>query len=159
VIISLTGLGTHWVTGFGSDPLAVCRKERKMGDRFDTHGDFSWTELLTRDVEGSKKFYKELLGWEMDEMPMTEGAYTVLKAGGQGVGGIMAMPPQIPSQVPPHWAPYVTVNDVDAVAKKAQKLGAEALVPPTDIPSVGRFYTFRDPQGAILSVISYIKKS
>jgi predicted enzyme related to lactoylglutathione lyase len=140
--------------------LPVCRKEKKMGNRFETHGDFSWTELLTRDVEGSKKFYNDLLGWETEEMKMKEGGtYTVLKAGGQGVGGIMAMPSQVPSHVPPHWAPYVTVNDVDAVAKKAEELGAETIVPPTDIPDVGRFYTFKDPQGAVLSVISYIKKS
>lgn len=129
-----------------------------MGNRFETHGDFSWTELLTRDVAGAKKFYRELLGWEMDDMPMPEGeAYTVLKAGGEGVGGIMAMPPQVPSSVPPHWAPYVTVNDVDAVAKKAEKLGAKTIVPPKDIPNVGRFYTFQDPQGAVLSVIAYKK--
>ncbi|MFH1221282.1 MAG: VOC family protein [Candidatus Eisenbacteria bacterium] len=131
-----------------------------MGNRFETHGDFSWTELLTRDFEKSKKFYKELLGWEVEDMPMTEGEpYTVLKAGGQGVGGIMAMPPQVPAQVPAHWSPYVTVDDVDAVARKAGTLGAETLVPPTDIPGVGRFYTFKDPQGAILSVITYTKKA
>ncbi len=102
-----------------------------MGNRFETHGDFSWTELMTRDVEKSKKFYKELLGWEMEAMPMTGGeSYTVLKAGGEGVGGIMAMPPQVPAQVPSHWSTYVTVDDVDAVAKKAVALGAETLVPP-----------------------------
>jgi predicted enzyme related to lactoylglutathione lyase len=131
-----------------------------MGNRFETHGDFSWTELMTRDVEASRKFYTDLLGWETEEMKMKDGtSYVVLKAGGQGVGGIMAMAPQVPPQVPPHWAPYVTVDDVDAVAKKAEELGAETIVPPTDIPDVGRFYTFKDPHGAVLSVISYIKKS
>ena len=40
-----------------------------MGNRFETHGDFSWTELMTRDVEAAKKFYGELLGWEMDDEP------------------------------------------------------------------------------------------
>jgi predicted enzyme related to lactoylglutathione lyase len=129
-----------------------------MGNRFETHGDFSWTELLTRDVAGSKKFYKDLLGWDMDETPIGEGQpYIVLKAGGQGVGGIMAMPREVPSFVPAHWAPYVTVDDVDAVAKQAAELGAEMIVPPKDIPNVGRFCTFKDPQGAILSVIAYTK--
>jgi predicted enzyme related to lactoylglutathione lyase len=131
-----------------------------MANRFETHGDFSWTELLTRDVAGARKFYKELLGWEMEDMPMHEGeSYIVLKAGKDAVGGIMTMPAQIPRQVPPHWSTYVTVDDVDAVAKKAEKLGAKTLVPPTDIPGVGRFYTFSDPQGAVLSVITYLKKA
>ena len=131
-----------------------------MCNRFETHGDFSWTELMTRDVAGSKEFYKAVLGWEMEDTPMGEGgAYTVLKAGGQGVGGIMAMPKEVPAFVPPYWAAYVTVKDVDAVAKQAKALGAELLVPPMDIPNVGRFCTFKDPQGAVLSVITYLKKS
>jgi predicted enzyme related to lactoylglutathione lyase len=129
-----------------------------MGNRFETYGDFSWCELMTRDVDGSKKFYKQVLGWEMEEMPMEGGAYTIIKAGGQGVAGIMAMPPKVPKEVPSHWAAYVTVDDADAVAKKAQDAGATIVVPPTDVPKVGRFCTFQDPQGAVLSVMAYFKK-
>lgn len=33
-----------------------------MADIFDTLGDFSWCELLTKDVNASKEFYKHLLG-------------------------------------------------------------------------------------------------
>jgi predicted enzyme related to lactoylglutathione lyase len=132
--------------------------EVSMGNRFETPGDFSWTELMTRDIEGAKKFYGEVLGWEMEDMPMGEGQpYTVLKAGGAGVGGIMPMPESVPQHVPPHWAAYVTVEDVDATAKKAEQSGATVIVPPTDIPNVGRFCTFQDPQGAVLSVITYKK--
>ena len=130
-----------------------------MGDRFETHGAFSWAELMTRDVEGSKKFYKELIGWEMEEMPMGQGGtYTVLKAGGEAVAGMMTMPAEVPEMVPNHWAAYITVDDVDAVAKKAQELGATMIVPPTDIPGVGRFSTFQDPQGGVINVIKYLKK-
>ena len=129
-----------------------------MGNRFETHGDFSWSELMTRDIEGSKKFYRDVLGWEMDEMPMQEGVYTVLKAGGEAVGGIMPMPAEVPEMVPTHWATYVTVGDVDAVAKKAQEMGATIIVPPRDIPDVGRFATIQDPQGGVINVIQYLKK-
>ena len=127
-----------------------------MGDRFKTHGDFSWCELMTNDVDASKGFYSKVLGWTIDEMPMAEGEpYNVIKVGGQGVGGIMKMPKEVPPGVPPHWQSYVTVDDVDAAAKKAGELGATAIVPPTDIPNVGRFYVFKDPQGAVLALIQY----
>ena len=126
-----------------------------MPNRFKTHGDFSWTELMTTDVDGAKSFYKEILGWAMEEMPMGGGTYTVLKASGEGVGGIMAMPTGVPPGTPPHWAAYVTVDDVDAIAAKVAEHGGQVLVPPQDIPNVGRFCTFQDPQGAVLSVISY----
>ena len=130
-----------------------------MADRFDTHGAFSWCELLTNDVDSAKKFYKELLGWAMEDEPIGEGAgtYTILKVNGQPIGGIMAMPPQVPPGTPPHWGTYVTVGDVDAVAQKAQELGAKILVPPRDSPDA-RFCVFEDPQGAVLSIITYSKK-
>lgn len=128
-----------------------------MADRFDTHGDFSWCELLTRDVDASKKFYKELLGWTMEDVPMEDGSYTILRVDGQPVGGIMKMPPQVPPEAPAHWGTYVTVNDVDSVAQKAQELGGRILVPPTDSPDA-RFCVFEDPQGAVLSVIHHSKK-
>jgi predicted enzyme related to lactoylglutathione lyase len=128
-----------------------------MADKFDTHGDFSWCELLTRHVDASKKFYKELLGWKMEDVPMENSAYTILKANGRPVGGIMKMPPQVPAEAPSHWGTYVTVDDVDAVAQKAQQLGAKILVPPTDVPDA-RFCVFEDPQGAVLSIIHYSKK-
>jgi predicted enzyme related to lactoylglutathione lyase len=52
----------------------------------------------------------------------------------------------------------VTVEDVDATAKKAEALGAKTLVPPTDIPKIGRFCMLQDPQGAVIAVIAYVKE-
>jgi predicted enzyme related to lactoylglutathione lyase len=60
--------------------------------------------------------------------------------------------------MPPNWGAYVTVDDVDATAVLAEKLGGKILVPPTDIPTVGRFSVIQDPQGAVLSAITYVKK-
>ncbi len=128
-----------------------------MKDPFKTHGKFSWCELMTTDVEAAKQFYADLLGWQMNDMPMEGMTYTVLKAGAEEVGGMMAKPPEA-AETPPHWGCYVTVDDVDAVAKKAEALGAKTIVPPTDIPEVGRFYVFQDPQGAVLSLITYVEK-
>jgi hypothetical protein len=42
----------------------------------------------------------------------------------------------------------VAVTDCDASANKVTKLGGKVLVPPTDIPNVGRFAIVQDPQGA-----------
>jgi predicted enzyme related to lactoylglutathione lyase len=88
---------------------------------------------------------------------MQDCSYTILKTDDRPVGGIMKMPPQVPPEAPSHWGSYVTVDDVDAAAKKAQQLGAKILVPPTDSPDA-RFCVFEDPQGAVLSIIHYAKK-
>jgi predicted enzyme related to lactoylglutathione lyase len=116
------------------------------------HGAFGWCELMTTDVQAATRFYTELLGWTTEEVPGM--SYTVVKTGDVSIGGIMSSPPQA-ACAPPHWGTYVTVDDVDATARKAQELGATTIVPLTDIPNVGRFYTFQDPQGAVISVITY----
>lgn len=118
------------------------------------HGMFSWFELLTSDVAGAKKFYKSLFGWKTADMSMPGMKYTTISAGGDEVAGMMAMPPKA-KKMPPHWGAYVTVDDVDATAKKAVKLGGKVIVPAQDVPGVGRFCVIQDPQGAMLSVITY----
>jgi len=122
------------------------------------HGAFSWCELMTSDAAAAKAFYSKVFGWtmadeEMKEMGMT---YTVLKANGQDVGGLMPLSaPQIQGNPPPHWGVYVTVEDVDATVELIKELGGTILVEPNDIPDVGQFAVFQDPQGATLSIISY----
>lgn len=125
-----------------------------MIDVFKQHGAFSWSELQTTDVEGAKKFYSALLGWTTEEFPSEEMPYTVAKVAGTDIGGIMSLPPQC-AGMSPHWGVYITVDDVDASAKKATELGGEILVPPMDIKDVGRFAVLRDPQGAVFSIIKY----
>ncbi len=127
-------------------------------DRFERAGDFSWVELQTTDLEEAKSFYQEIFGWEYSESEMPEGVYVEIKAAGQPVGGMMAMPEGVPPGTPAHWLPYVTVKDVDGVAQRAGELGGRLLVPPTDIPNVGRFCILQDPQGAVISAIQYLKR-
>ena len=49
------------------------------------------------------------------------------------------------------WLGYVAVPDVDAAAKRAEKLGGRIVHGPEDIPQVGRFAILADPQGAALA--------
>jgi predicted enzyme related to lactoylglutathione lyase len=125
---------------------------------FATHGAFSWNELTTSDTKAARKFYGTLLGWQFKDMDMGESTYTVINVDGQGVGGITSVPPNAQG-MPPTWGGYVTVDDVDAVVARVAGLGGRVLLAPTDIPTVGRFATIMDPQGATLSLITYAKKN
>lgn len=119
-----------------------------------TLGRFSWCELVTTDVEGAKEFYETLFGWDLEDMSMDGIPYTVVKAGDEALGGIMAAPPE--ARAPqPMWGTYVTVEDIDAVAAVAEELGGRVLVTPRDVPNVGRVCMIQDPQGAIVSAIAY----
>ena len=117
-----------------------------------THGAFSWPELMTADPDSAVKFYGKLLGWTNQVMPMPQGDYHLQMIGKQPVAGIMNLPqPELPTV----WVHYITVDDVDAVAEAAVKLGGKVEVPPMDIPTVGRFCGLSDPQGAFFHVIKY----
>ena len=111
-------------------------------------GEFSWNELVTQDVAASKKFYSSLFGWKTQPFGGSVD-YTLFKQGKDMVGGLMKCPrPGLPS----HWLSYVTVADVDKTVKKAKKLGAEIVMPPFDVPTVGRIAVIVDPQGAAIGV-------
>jgi predicted enzyme related to lactoylglutathione lyase len=112
-------------------------------------GQFCWNELLTTDLAGAKKFYRELLGWETKPFPKSPVDYTHFIKGDDMVGGLMkTMQPGVPA----HWVPYVVVEDVDASAKKAATLQAKVVLEPCDIPDVGRIAVLLDPQGAAIGL-------
>ncbi len=110
------------------------------------HGAFGWFELMTTDVEGAKKFYSALFGWEYEEIT-TEcgGSYTVVKVGGSPAAGIMAQPEECRG-MPPGWDIYITVDDVDATVTQVTEMGGKVIRPAFDIPEVGRFCVLQDPR-------------
>jgi predicted enzyme related to lactoylglutathione lyase len=109
-------------------------------------GRFIWHELATGDVEHAKSFYAKLLGWRYEIMEGGAGPYTVIHAGDAGIGGM------VPSRegAPPQWAAYVTVADVDAAAERGSAAGGTVVIPPTPIPTIGRFALIADPSGATI---------
>ncbi len=116
-------------------------------------GTWSWNELNTRDVEGSKTFYSAVFGWDAVTHGEGPGAYTEWKLGGRSIGGLLAMPPMVPAQVPPHWLVYFAVSDTDAAVARIGELGGSVMVGPMDVQP-GRLAVATDPQGAAFAVIT-----
>jgi hypothetical protein len=115
-------------------------------------GTFCWNELATRDLGAAKKFYTELLGWQLEESNVAGMSYIEIVAGGEHIGGMYQMTAEN-GGAPSHWMSYVEVEDVDDRAEKAAELGGKVCVPPTDIPNVGRFCVITDPTGATFSLV------
>ena len=126
-------------------------------DSMKLSGAFSWNELMTSDIVGAKAFYSALFGWQLNDMDTPMGSYTMAKVGETEVAGMMATPEEA-AGAPPAWGAYVTVDDVDAMPAKIESLGGKVILPPQDIPDVGRFLVMQDPQGAMLMLITYLNK-
>jgi len=113
---------------------------------------FCWNELYTTDVKKVGDFYANLFGWSREPMPTPMGEYTVFKKGDAQAAGMMQITKDM-TGMPPHWMVYVAVDDSDRTVEKAKGMGALVMVPPTDIPNIGRFAILNDPQGADFAVI------
>jgi uncharacterized protein len=113
-------------------------------------GRFVWFDLMTPDPEAAKAFYTAVAGWGTQVWP--EMSYTMWTAGEAPIGGIMKLPDDaVAGGAKPHWLGYVAVPNVDTTTARAQELGAKVMVPPTDIPTVGRYSVLADPQGAVVA--------
>jgi predicted enzyme related to lactoylglutathione lyase len=111
-------------------------------------GRFVWHDLMTTDAARSQRFYCELFGWQIHEVPMQGFTYRMIVAGPGPIGGIVEEK-TIPAS---HWMPYLAVDDVDAMAARITKAKGTVCVPPSDIPRTGRFAVVGDPLGAYFSI-------
>lgn len=114
-----------------------------------------WTELVTKDAAGAQAFYGGLFGWTFKRSSTSPVPYFEIYRDGQAIGGVLPMEGEWWGDVPPHWMPYFAVGDCDASVATARALGGAAAVPPTDIPSIGRFSVIKDDQGAHFTIIAW----
>lgn len=127
-------------------------------------GAWSMSDVNTRDMEGSKRFYGALFGWRTEVFDLGEFQYTMwLVSGYKGgqpqqpvpremVGGMMPLSNEQSSLgMQPHWGVDFWVDDVDATAETAVELGGKVIAAPNDNP-VGRNAVLADPEGAAFSV-------
>ena len=116
-----------------------------------------WHECLTSDTKKAIDFYTNLVGWTVTtfETPGGGPPYNMWTAPRGTVGGTMELPADAKKMgAPSHWLMYLGVDDVNASTALATKLGATTFVPPTDIPTVGRFSVMADPQGAMYALFT-----
>jgi uncharacterized protein len=118
------------------------------------HGDFIWYELLAHDADAAGDFYGKVIGWTGKSSGQPGMDYRLFFAGDassskDGVGGYMAITADMAAHgARPAWVGYIGVDDVDATISAATVKGGKVLMPPMDLPGVGRMAMLADPQGA-----------
>jgi len=133
----------------------ICVFKNASGDPVDAPstppGRWVWNELHTTDVPKALLFYEKVVGFSHRSMDMGPGGtYHILSNGGVERGGVTSY---LAPGVPPHWLPYVAVDDVDATLARVRKHGGTVSFGPEEIPGVGRLGGLVDPTGAALAMI------
>jgi uncharacterized protein len=112
-------------------------------------GAYTWSHLLSRDLDKATPFYTAVFGWGTEhDTAMNSTVFTV---NGRGIAGGMAMPDQAPAAWPSYWEAYFSVADFDAATKLITERGG-TINTTMDMPSGGRIASAQDNVGAVFGV-------
>lgn len=119
-----------------------------------SEGAFCWAECATTDDQASADFYTGVFGWEADTQDLPVGGrYITFRKDGKAVAATNLQQEQEKIQaIPPHWNVYISVGDVDRVAKEAEQAGGTILAPPFDVLESGRMAVIQDPTGGAIGL-------
>ncbi|MBW4438433.1 MAG: VOC family protein [Pleurocapsa minor GSE-CHR-MK-17-07R] len=117
---------------------------------------FSWIEIPVQDIERAARFYGQLLGREVTITDVPPRRMATLYFEPNEVGGSLL---QSPGVEPGNQGAHVYLNagrgsDLEAMIERVRTLGAEIVVPVTPMGNDGRFASFRDTEGNILSLFA-----
>jgi predicted enzyme related to lactoylglutathione lyase len=109
----------------------------------------AWFEVTGKDGAGLQRFYGGLFDWEVQDSGGDSG-YGLVQAAENGIGGgIGASQDGGPGQV----TFYVEVDDPAAYLERAEQLGGQTIMAPTEIPDLGlTFAFFTDPEGHVVGL-------
>ena len=110
---------------------------------------FVHVELMSTDVGKSKSFYGKLFDWKLEDVPLGDGTYTMIKVGEGTGGGLMKNP--MPS-AKSSWLAYVQVEDLKKAVAKARSLGGTVMKDKTDVMGMGSLAIINDPTGAMFGL-------
>jgi uncharacterized protein len=108
----------------------------------------AYFELGSRDHRQLVDFYRELFGWQLQDAGDTYA--TVDTRAGRGLGGGIGRS----SDGTPWVSFYVIAEDPQATLDKAVSLGAQTVVPVTEIPGLVTFAMFNDPDGLLVGIVA-----
>jgi uncharacterized protein len=143
-------------------------------------GTWNFSELNTRKPKAAERFYRAVFGWESFDFEMGDSSYTFFTLAGYGdflaksnprvretieaggdyakftdaVATLIDRSTEQDASEPPHWSVTFAVDDADATASTAERLGAKVIVPPFDVEPV-RMTVLADPQGAVFAASKF----
>ena len=123
-------------------------------------GKIVWHDLITHTPDASKRFYRELFGWEFQELSLDFAAgrtvnYSLIRHRGELIGGLVdanQLNRSDASQLS-QWVVVMSVADVESAVTSVEDAGGRVLTPPTDVAARGRLALIEDDQGAALALL------
>ena len=132
------------------------QKEHSGAELVNEPGSWTWSNLLTRDLDGAKDFYGQVFGWTAIQNEEAPPGILMWQVEGQrwpeGHAGLMQITDDLPADMPAHWEAYFMVENADGAIEMAESKGAKLGFGPIDVP-IARMAVLVDPQGAVVSIL------
>jgi predicted enzyme related to lactoylglutathione lyase len=111
-----------------------------------------WVDTNQPDPAAALGFYRELFGWEFEDVaPAGSGTtYAIGRLRGGDAGAVSSIPPGEPPVA--KWNTYVWVEDADETAARARDAGGTVVAEPFEVPEAGRMAVIVDPEGAAFCI-------
>ena len=106
-------------------------------------GEWIWSSVITRDPDTDAAFYQNVFGYEVFEIPSTDGSTHVLLSTEDYARASLNALPGDGAKRHPHWLNFVRVNSAIDTAARVEALGGRVLVKP-----------FRDRHGGLVAVVA-----
>src|SRR5450631_298767 len=107
-----------------------------------------WADLWTSDVEGSRKFYSDLFGWEAQQPSPEFGGYFMFTRNGVPTAG--AMGDMGDMRADNTWKIYLNTDDIARTLAAAEAAGAQVISPAMPVADLGTQAVLIDPTSANL---------
>jgi uncharacterized protein len=116
-------------------------------------------EIPAEDLDRAKNFYGSVFGWDLQTVPMEVGEYTSVRTTnvddqtqqptepGAINGGMFLRDERLTSPVI-----TIDVDGIDDALKQIESEGGSTVTPRTQIPDMGAFAYFKDPEGNVLGL-------
>jgi uncharacterized protein len=107
-------------------------------------------ELLSKEPEKVSMFYEKIFGWKVQHVP--ELNYRLVETGGQGGinGGILK--PERPEPWPGNMTVYIEVDDLAPFREQIRAAGGRILIEEQEVPGMGAYTLFTDPEGRMMGL-------
>jgi predicted enzyme related to lactoylglutathione lyase len=111
-------------------------------------------EFWSEEPNKISRFYQQVFDWNIQPNPKID--YTLVETGGTGgINGGILKPKRGPW--PARLTFYIDVDDLDAYERKIKQAGGRILIEKQEVPGVGQFSLFEDPDGRVLGMWKRLK--
>ena len=117
-------------------------------------------EVPAKNLKRAQSFYKDVFGWQINEVKMPAGSYTLVSTAPTDENGRVKEPGAINGGImkkqKPFTGPVITlqVDDIDETLKALVKHGGKSVTKKTAMGEFGSYGYFRDTEGNLIGLFT-----